>query len=191
MQTVGGKKTYIIPMKLISIMNSVNKFQCLQCQCVHFSPARPNERYCAWTAVWSHLTAGTSAGWWELHKGKHACIKEIKWSADYRLPAEAYGSSLLFLGIFIKLDNGNTGGGEPFQHQNKTSFQTLTEENKTHKDNKKKKKKHVHLFKTAPTYYDTETLKEECFNMFFFFLSSLFHGMLLSPRGESLSYSGN
>lgn len=79
------------------------------------SPVRPDERCCAWPAVWSHLTAGTSAGWWELCRGRHVHINEIMRSADSRLLAHAYGSSQLSsLCIFIKVDNGNTGGGGAF-----------------------------------------------------------------------------
>lgn len=80
--------------------------------CARFLPVRPAERCCAWPAVWSHLTAGTSAGWWELCRRRHAHINEIIWSVDSHLPAESYSSSLLSsMCIFFKVDNE---GRKPF-----------------------------------------------------------------------------
>lgn len=109
-----------IPVKLIYIVACTLSRSCRHVLRVSVccSPVRPDERCCAWPAVSSHLTARTWAGWWELCRGRHAHITEIIWSVDSRLPAEAYGSSLLSsVSFFIKVDNGNTGGGGTFQHQ--------------------------------------------------------------------------
>lgn len=160
--------------------------------CVFFSPVKPDEICCAWPGAWSHLTAGTSAGWWELCRARHAHINEIIWSVDSRLPAEACGSSLLsFVCIFIKVDNENTGGGGGAFNTKSSPSQAFIEENKTYKKNQNK------LLTSSNTSWQNNTPEKDkhiyCFNLPHFFLSPvLFHGMLLSPPGgEGRCHSGN
>lgn len=148
-----------IPVKLISIVHCTLSRSCRHvlwvCASVCCLPVRPDKRCCAWPAVWSHLTAGTSAGWWELCRGRHAHINEIIWSADSRLPAEACDSSLLSsLCLFIKVDNGNTGGGWNLSTPNQVLSQAFIEDNKTHKNKnvsaQKKKKKAFNKLQHKP-----------------------------------------
>lgn len=152
-------------------------------ECACFSPVRPDERCCAWPAVWSHLTAGTSAGWWELCRGRHAHINEIIWSA-----VEACGSSLLSsVCIFIKVDNGNRRGGN-LSTPNQGCSQALTEENKTHERYQKK------LLTSSNTSEHKNTLKEDKhiypFNLAHFFLSSLisWYAIITTRRRGSVSF---
>lgn len=84
---------------------------CMFCECVCCSPVRPDERCCAWPAVWSHLTAGTSAGWWELCRERHAHVNEIIWSGDHPKQAgtttcwKKINTSIALIWLFFSLQS--------------------------------------------------------------------------------------
>lgn len=153
-----------------------------------YLPVRPDERCCAWPAVWSHLTAGTSAGWWELSRGRHAHINEIIWSVVYQ---QSHTAAVYFpqcVSLLRQIMEHRRGGN--LSTPNQVILWASIEENKGHKRNQNVHKQKT-VLKTLPQAGTTTCWKQISTSIAFiwltFALQSYFMVCYYHHQGERLS----